>query len=53
MSDSGCCWGRDRIYRIIFARGIVSRCDGLNEPIISAGLYSIWVLRGASDWGLS
>lgn len=52
MCESGCFSGKDRIYRIIFACSIVSRCGGLKEPIISDGFCNIGVPRGTLDWDL-
>lgn len=53
MSGSGFLAGRDQICRIIFACGITFRCDGLNEHIISDGIYLLGTQRGTLDWDLT
>lgn len=53
MSEAGCFQDRDQIYRIVFARGIVSRGDGLKGSIISGGFHNIWEPRGTWNWELT
>lgn len=45
MTGSGYLAGGGEIYRIISACGIISRCDGLNEPIISDGVYLLGIQK--------